>query len=84
MFQQPFVDEDPDKEKKIKELELLLMSAENEVRRKRIPTVRNKLMCLVFIVRIFYMYDCIVFINLKQIGGIFQIFIRYNQCFQTF
>ncbi|XP_058524678.1 myb-related protein A isoform X6 [Ochotona princeps] len=37
-IQQPFVDEDPDKEKKIKELELLLMSAENEVRRKRIPT----------------------------------------------
>uniref|UniRef100_A0A8C2MQV2 Myeloblastosis oncogene-like 1 n=1 Tax=Cricetulus griseus TaxID=10029 RepID=A0A8C2MQV2_CRIGR len=33
-IQQPFVDEDPDKEKKIKELELLLMSAENEVRRK--------------------------------------------------
>ncbi|XP_012665266.1 myb-related protein A isoform X3 [Otolemur garnettii] len=37
-IQQPFVDEDPDKEKKIKELELLLMSAENEVRRKRIPS----------------------------------------------
>ncbi|XP_032152133.1 myb-related protein A isoform X3 [Sapajus apella] len=37
-IQQPFIDEDPDKEKKIKELELLLMSAENEVRRKRIPT----------------------------------------------
>ncbi|XP_036742192.1 myb-related protein A isoform X2 [Manis pentadactyla] len=36
-IQQPVVDEDPDKEKKIKELELLLMSAENEVRRKRIP-----------------------------------------------
>ncbi|KAF6100286.1 MYB proto-oncogene like 1 [Phyllostomus discolor] len=36
-IQQPFVDEDPDKEKKIKELELLLMSAENEVRRKRVP-----------------------------------------------
>ncbi|XP_005066804.1 myb-related protein A isoform X3 [Mesocricetus auratus] len=36
-IQQPFVDEDPDKEKKIKELELLLMSAENEVRRKRLP-----------------------------------------------
>ncbi|KAH0521571.1 Myb-related protein A [Microtus ochrogaster] len=35
---QPFVDEDPDKEKKIKELELLLMSAENEVRRKRLPS----------------------------------------------
>ncbi|XP_063524891.1 myb-related protein A isoform X4 [Pongo pygmaeus] len=37
-IQQPFTDEDPDKEKKIKELELLLMSAENEVRRKRIPS----------------------------------------------
>ncbi|XP_014444072.1 myb-related protein A isoform X3 [Tupaia chinensis] len=37
-LQQPFVDEDPDKEKKIKELELLLMSAENEVRRKRFPS----------------------------------------------
>ncbi|XP_078208673.1 myb-related protein A isoform X12 [Callithrix jacchus] len=37
-IQQPFIDEDPDKEKKIKELELLLMSAENEVRRKQIPS----------------------------------------------
>ncbi|XP_029412870.1 myb-related protein A isoform X2 [Nannospalax galili] len=37
-IQQPFVDEDPDKEKKIKELELLLMSAENEVRRKCLPS----------------------------------------------
>ncbi|XP_060631393.2 myb-related protein A isoform X2 [Anolis sagrei] len=34
-FIQPF-DDDPDKEKKIKELELLLMSAENEIRRKRV------------------------------------------------
>ncbi|XP_053571067.1 myb-related protein A [Bombina bombina] len=35
-IQRPFVDvDDPDKEKRIKELELLLMSAENEVRRKR-------------------------------------------------
>ncbi|XP_038665438.1 myb-related protein A isoform X5 [Scyliorhinus canicula] len=33
--QQPYVDDDPDKEQRIKELELLLMSAENEVRRKR-------------------------------------------------
>ncbi|XP_053517230.1 myb-related protein A isoform X5 [Artibeus jamaicensis] len=41
-IQQPFVDEDPDKEKKIKELEMLLMSAENEVRRKRVPAVRNQ------------------------------------------
>ncbi|MEE6463838.1 hypothetical protein FKM82_006073 [Ascaphus truei] len=38
-IQQPFVDEDdPDKEKRIKELELLLMSAENEVRRKRVSS----------------------------------------------
>ncbi|XP_007487095.2 myb-related protein A isoform X4 [Monodelphis domestica] len=37
-IQQPFVDDDPDKEKKIKELELLLMSAENEVRRKRVSS----------------------------------------------
>ncbi|KAG8441978.1 hypothetical protein GDO86_010960 [Hymenochirus boettgeri] len=36
LVQQPFVDvDDPDKEKRIKELEMLLMSAENEVRRKR-------------------------------------------------
>ncbi|XP_072897348.1 myb-related protein A isoform X3 [Hemitrygon akajei] len=33
---QPHIDDDPDKEKRIKELELLLMSAENEVRRKRV------------------------------------------------
>ncbi|KAM8966453.1 myb-related protein A isoform 2-T2 [Pelodytes ibericus] len=38
-IQQPFVDEDdPDKEKRIKELELLLMSAENEVRRQRVSS----------------------------------------------
>ncbi|XP_044905743.1 myb-related protein A isoform X5 [Felis catus] len=37
-IQPPFIDEDPDKEKKIKELELLLMSAENEVRRKRVSS----------------------------------------------
>ncbi|XP_021543860.1 myb-related protein A isoform X2 [Neomonachus schauinslandi] len=37
-MQPPFIDEDPDKEKKIKELELLLMSAENEVRRKRVSS----------------------------------------------
>uniref|UniRef100_A0A6J0V8D0 Myb-related protein A isoform X1 n=1 Tax=Pogona vitticeps TaxID=103695 RepID=A0A6J0V8D0_9SAUR len=36
-IQQPF-DDDPDKEKKIKELELLLMSAENEIRRKRVTS----------------------------------------------
>uniref|UniRef100_F7AJG2 MYB proto-onco like 1 n=1 Tax=Ornithorhynchus anatinus TaxID=9258 RepID=F7AJG2_ORNAN len=40
-IQQPIVDDDPDKEKKIKELELLLMSAENEVRRKRISSTGN-------------------------------------------
>ncbi|MGH0128834.1 UNVERIFIED_CONTAM: hypothetical protein FKN15_036380 [Acipenser sinensis] len=34
--QHPF-DDDPDKEQRIKELELLLMSAENEVGRKRVP-----------------------------------------------
>nr|XP_006006862.1 PREDICTED: myb-related protein A isoform X1 [Latimeria chalumnae] len=33
--QQPFIEDDPDKEQRIKELELLLMSAESEVRRKR-------------------------------------------------
>ncbi|XP_042188362.1 myb-related protein A [Callorhinchus milii] len=35
--QQPYLDDDPDKEQRIKELEILLMSAENEVRRKRAP-----------------------------------------------
>ncbi|XP_066434363.1 myb-related protein A isoform X2 [Eleutherodactylus coqui] len=43
-IQQPFVDvDDPDKEKRIKELELLLMSAENEVRRKRVPSQSGSL-----------------------------------------
>ncbi|XP_068093556.1 myb-related protein A isoform X2 [Hyperolius riggenbachi] len=38
-IQQPFVDDDdPDKENRIKELELLLMSAEHEVRRKRLSS----------------------------------------------
>ncbi|XP_018409725.1 PREDICTED: myb-related protein A [Nanorana parkeri] len=38
-IQQPFVDaDDPDKEKRIKELELLLMSAEHEVRRKSLSS----------------------------------------------
>uniref|UniRef100_A0A8C0G7D2 MYB proto-onco like 1 n=1 Tax=Chelonoidis abingdonii TaxID=106734 RepID=A0A8C0G7D2_CHEAB len=37
-IQHPFIDDDPDKEKKIKELELLLMSAENEIRRKRVSS----------------------------------------------
>lgn len=34
---------------------MLLMSAENEVRRKRVPSVRNKVKCLNFIGRILYM-----------------------------
>ncbi|XP_069076374.1 myb-related protein A isoform X1 [Pleurodeles waltl] len=39
LIQQPFFDDDdPDKEQRIKELELLLMSAENEVRRKRVSS----------------------------------------------
>ncbi|XP_048795744.1 myb-related protein A isoform X2 [Lagopus muta] len=38
LVQQSFIDDDPDKEKKIKELELLLMSAENEIRRKRLSS----------------------------------------------
>ncbi|KAM9260893.1 myb-related protein A isoform 3-T3 [Cariama cristata] len=41
LVQQSFVDDDPDKEKKIKELELLLMSAENEIRRKRVSSAGN-------------------------------------------
>lgn len=40
-FQQSFIDDDPDKEKKIKELELLLMSVESEIRRKRASSVRT-------------------------------------------
>ncbi|KAM4028314.1 LOW QUALITY PROTEIN: myb-related protein A [Anomaloglossus baeobatrachus] len=44
LIQQPFIDvDDPDKEKRIKELELLLMSAENEVRRKRVPSQTESL-----------------------------------------
>ncbi|KAM5158202.1 myb-related protein A [Mantella aurantiaca] len=40
-IQQSFVDDDdPDKEKRIKELEMLLMSAEHEVRRKRLSSRR--------------------------------------------
>ncbi|KAM6445281.1 myb-related protein A [Rhynochetos jubatus] len=38
LVQQSFIDDDPDKEKKIKELELLLMSAENEIIRKRVSS----------------------------------------------
>uniref|UniRef100_A0A8B9ZIH4 MYB proto-oncogene like 1 n=1 Tax=Anas platyrhynchos TaxID=8839 RepID=A0A8B9ZIH4_ANAPL len=40
---QSFIDDDPDKEKKIKELELLLMSAENEIRRKRVSSQAGSL-----------------------------------------
>ncbi|XP_056188699.1 myb-related protein A isoform X1 [Falco biarmicus] len=45
LVQQSFIDDDPDKEKKIKELELLLMSAENEIRRKRVPSQAGNLPC---------------------------------------
>ncbi|XP_075271372.1 myb-related protein A isoform X2 [Opisthocomus hoazin] len=41
LVQQSLIDDDPDKEKKIKELELLLMSAENEIRRKRVSSPGN-------------------------------------------
>ncbi|KAM9260892.1 myb-related protein A isoform 2-T2 [Cariama cristata] len=45
LVQQSFVDDDPDKEKKIKELELLLMSAENEIRRKRVSSQAGNIPC---------------------------------------
>ncbi|KFV70078.1 Myb-related protein A, partial [Dryobates pubescens] len=45
LVQQSFIDDDPDKEKKIKELELLLMSAENEIRRKRVSSQAANLPC---------------------------------------
>uniref|UniRef100_A0A8C3QQM8 MYB proto-oncogene like 1 n=1 Tax=Cyanoderma ruficeps TaxID=181631 RepID=A0A8C3QQM8_9PASS len=45
IVQQPFIDDDPDKEKKIKELELLLMSAENEIRRKQMSSQAAGLSC---------------------------------------
>ncbi|KAJ7411978.1 hypothetical protein WISP_99788 [Willisornis vidua] len=45
IVQQPFIDDDPDKEKKIKELELLLMSAENEIRRKQMSSQTGSLPC---------------------------------------
>ncbi|XP_036251028.1 myb-related protein A isoform X1 [Molothrus aeneus] len=45
IVQQPFIDDDPDKEKKIKELELLLMSAENEIRRKQMSSQAGSLSC---------------------------------------
>ncbi|XP_025002827.2 myb-related protein A isoform X3 [Gallus gallus] len=43
LVQQSFIDDDPDKEKKIKELELLLMSTENEIRRKRLSSQAGSL-----------------------------------------
>ncbi|XP_071660168.1 myb-related protein A isoform X5 [Patagioenas fasciata] len=45
LVQQSFIDDDPDKEQKIKELELLLMSAENEIRRKRVSSQAGNLPC---------------------------------------
>ncbi|KAM6375294.1 myb-related protein A isoform 2-T2 [Alca torda] len=45
LVQQSFIDDDPDKEKKIKELELLLMSAENEIRRKQVSSQAGNLPC---------------------------------------
>ncbi|NXX46986.1 MYBA protein, partial [Tricholaema leucomelas] len=45
LVQPSFIDDDPDKEKKIKELELLLMSAENEIRRKRVSSQAANLPC---------------------------------------
>nr|XP_021148635.1 myb-related protein A isoform X4 [Columba livia] len=45
LVQQSFIDDDPDKEQKIKELELLLMSAENEIRRKRVSSQAANLPC---------------------------------------
>ncbi|XP_061851250.1 myb-related protein A isoform X2 [Colius striatus] len=45
LVQQSFVDDDPEKEKKIKELELLLMSVENEIRRKRVSSQAGNLPC---------------------------------------
>ncbi|NXD68899.1 MYBA protein, partial [Eolophus roseicapillus] len=45
VVQQSFIDDDPDKEKKIKELELLLMSVESEIRRKRASSQAGNLPC---------------------------------------
>ncbi|XP_008948352.1 PREDICTED: myb-related protein A isoform X1 [Merops nubicus] len=45
LVQQSFVDDDPDKEKKIKELELLLMSAESEIRRKQMSSQAGNVPC---------------------------------------
>ncbi|XP_043923306.1 myb-related protein A [Protopterus annectens] len=41
-IQHPFVDDDPDKEQRIKELKLLLMSAETEVRQERVVSQSEK------------------------------------------
>ncbi|NXI35053.1 MYBA protein, partial [Galbula dea] len=43
--QESFVDDDPEKEKKIKELELLLMSAEDEFRRKAVSSQAGNPSC---------------------------------------
>ncbi|NXX11175.1 MYBA protein, partial [Podargus strigoides] len=43
LVQQSFIDDDPDKEEKIKELELLLMSVENEIRRKQVSSQAGNL-----------------------------------------
>ncbi|XP_065524449.1 myb-related protein A isoform X5 [Lathamus discolor] len=45
VVEQSFIDDDPDKEKKIKELELLLMSVESEIRRKRASSQAGNLPC---------------------------------------
>uniref|UniRef100_A0A8B9FRB5 MYB proto-oncogene like 1 n=1 Tax=Amazona collaria TaxID=241587 RepID=A0A8B9FRB5_9PSIT len=54
--QQSFIDDDPDKEKKIKELELLLMSVESEIRRKRASSQAGNLPCWA---GSFIMEDCV-------------------------
>ncbi|XP_054250669.1 myb-related protein A isoform X1 [Indicator indicator] len=59
LVQQSFIDDDPDKEKKIKELELLLMSAENEIRRKRVSSVRPQAANLPCWSGSFVMEDCV-------------------------
>ncbi|NWH66438.1 MYBA protein, partial [Geococcyx californianus] len=56
IVQQSFIDDDPDKEKKIKQLELLLMSAENEIRRKQVSSQAGNLPCWS---RSFVMEDCV-------------------------
>ncbi|KFP80723.1 PREDICTED: myb-related protein A, partial [Acanthisitta chloris] len=57
LVQMPFIDDDPDKEKKIKELELLLMSAENEIRRKQMSSQAGSLPCWS---GSFVMEDCVL------------------------